>query len=254
MRFASIGSGSGGNGTLVQSGDTTILIDCGFPLGETLRRLARAGVPAESLSAVCVTHEHSDHVAGVAKLAARYELPVYASLGSWRSMEGSAPARLFRRLIADVPEQIGALRITPVPVPHDAREPLQFVVDDGCERVGVLTDVGSLTPHMVSCYSSLDALVLECNHDAGMLASGPYPAFLKSRVGGALGHLSNDQSVAFLDAIDRQSLKHLVAAHLSAKNNTPGLVRAALGSIAAAHTALHVQIADQAAGLEWVCV
>lgn len=228
MRFAPLGSGSKGNATLIEGGDTRLLLDCGFALAELERRLAALGVAAETLSAVLVTHEHGDHLRGVGALARRYGLPVWMTTGTrrqgWRA--GLPEPRCFSSHQGDF--AIGSLRVHPFPVPHDASEPAQFVLEHDGARLGVFTDAGAVTPHIVERLQGCDALMLECNHDPGMLARGPYPPFLQARVGGAFGHLNNRQAADLLKRIDHRRLRHLVAAHLSEKNNTPALARSAL--------------------------
>ncbi|MCC7485140.1 MAG: MBL fold metallo-hydrolase [Burkholderiales bacterium] len=229
MRFASLGSGSRGNALLVECEGTRVLLDCGFGLAEVTARLARIGIEPGALDAIVVTHEHGDHGGGVARLAARYGLPVYLTHGTLAEL-GPDRAALANAVLIDTaaPAAIGALEVRPYPVPHDAREPVQFVFSDGAVMLGVLTDTGRHTPHIARALSGAQALVLECNHDADMLANGPYPASLKSRIAGPMGHLANGAAADLLRAIDTSRLQHVVAAHLSEKNNTPRHARAAL--------------------------
>ena len=161
MRFASLGSGSEGNGLLVESGATRILVDCGFRLSETVRRLARLGLAPSDLAAVLVTHEHDDHVGGVARFARRYDLPVYLTYGTLVALglRGSMMPRV-SLIDSHSPFAIGDLEVHPYPVPHDAREPSQFVFSDGDRRLGLLTDTGDSTPHIERMLSGIDALVL----------------------------------------------------------------------------------------------
>lgn len=227
MRFASLGSGSRGNALLVEAGRTRILLDCGFSVRETETRLARLGVEARQLDAILVTHEHDDHVGGVARLAARHGIPVWLTHGTLRVTPAisGAQVRVFD------PHQrftLGDLEVEPFPVPHDAAEPAQYVFGDGAHRLGVLTDIGEPTPHVAATLSGCDALVLECNHDAEMLARGPYAPPLKRRIAGRLGHLDNGTAAALLASLDNRRLRHLVASHLSETNNTPELARNAL--------------------------
>jgi phosphoribosyl 1,2-cyclic phosphodiesterase len=226
IRVAMLGSGSRGNATLVQCGSTTVMVDCGFFLREAEQRLGRWGVLADQLSAILVTHEHADHLGGVARLARKHHIPVYMTHGTFAAWDDPLVPRVHRF----PPEQsfrIGELDVQPFPVPHDAREPAHFVFSDGTRRVGVISDAGSVTAHMRAALSGLDALLLEFNHDVGMLARGPYPPPLKARVGGHLGHLSNIQSAALLREIDCTRLQHLALTHISEKNNTPDLALAA---------------------------
>lgn len=251
MRFASLGSGSEGNGLVVEANGTVVLIDCGFGLRETAARLARLGLAPTALAAILVTHEHSDHVGGVPAFAARHGIPVWATFGTLavvsERFEGMTQVYGFD---SHDPFAIGALEIMPIPVPHDAREPVQYVLGDGARRVGVLTDLGVSTPHVEASLSGCDALVLECNHDAAMLANGDYPYPLKQRIAGRFGHLDNDAAAGILGRIDASRLKHLVAAHLSKQNNTPELARAALAT-ALGCAPDWIGIADQAAGFDW---
>lgn len=251
MRFASIGSGSEGNGLVVEAGATRVMIDCGFGARDCATRLARVGLTPDALSAIIVTHEHSDHVGGVPAFAGRHGIPVWLTFGTLSSV-GERFAGMDRVYGFDSHDNfaVGDLAILPFPVPHDAREPVQFVVSDGAVRVGVVTDLGMSTPHVQASLSGLDALVLECNHDAELLANGAYPDVLKARVGGDRGHLSNAQAGALLARLGAGKLQHVIAAHLSEKNNRPELARAAL-SQALGCAPEWVAVARQDAGLDW---
>ncbi|MBI3344740.1 MAG: MBL fold metallo-hydrolase [Gammaproteobacteria bacterium] len=249
MRFASLGSGSRGNALLIEHGDSCVLVDCGFTLAETERRLARLEKSAEQLTAVLVTHEHADHVGGVGLLARKYSLPVWMTPGTWSPARfGDIPRLNF--FSSHTPFTLGCLQIHPFPVPHDAREPAQFVFDDGRHRAGLLTDTGRSTAHIEEMLNRCDALLLECNHDPAMLTNGHYSASLKQRVGGPLGHLSNDQAAQLLARLDHSRLQHVVAMHLSEHNNTPQLACRALCE-ALRCTEEEVIVADQRAGLAW---
>ena len=258
MRFASLGSGSRGNATLVEEGSTRLLVDCGFSAREAERRLLRLGCEPGQLSGILVTHEHNDHLHGVYTLARRYGLRVWMTQGTWRAGEETA-ARTARSLRAwGMPElfsshepfTVGDLRVDPFPVPHDAREPSQFLLSNGAVRLGLLTDVGRTTAHIEAQLDGCHALVLECNHDVQMLAEGRYPASVKARIAGPQGHLSNAQAAALLGGLDRSHMQHVVAAHLSEQNNAPALVRAALS--AALDCEPHwITLASQREGFGW---
>ncbi|MEZ5543196.1 MAG: MBL fold metallo-hydrolase [Pseudomonadota bacterium] len=249
MRFASLGSGSRGNATLVEAGATLVLVDCGFSVREAERRLARLGRCARDLAALLVTHEHTDHVRGVAALARKYALPVWLTRGTW-SMLRERDLPDVRFCDGHQAFAIDDLQVAPFTVPHDAREPCQYVFADGARRLGVITDTGRMTPHIRACLDRCDALLLECNHDAALLAAGPYPPSLKQRVGGPLGHLSNDQAAELLASLDTTRLQHVVAAHLSDKNNRPELARAALAD-GLGCAANWIGVAGQERGLDW---
>lgn len=252
LRFALLGSGSRGNGLLVECGPTTILVDCGFTLKETERRLARLGRVAENLCAILVTHEHGDHVDGVGPLARKYNIPVWLTSGTHAALGATRTDRLPQhRLFSSQDDfSVDGIAVHPYTVPHDAREPCQFVFSDGARRLGLLTDAGHITAHIETQLRGCDALILECNHDADMLSRGPYSESLKQRVGGPLGHLNNDASAALLVSLETGRLQHIVAAHLSEKNNTPWLVHSALGAVLGGE-ARRVEIASQEGGLAW---
>lgn len=250
MRFALLGSGSEGNALVVEVGSTRLLLDCGFSASETLLRLQRLQLEAASISGILVTHEHSDHIGGVARLARRFDLPVWMTHGTLRVQPQSLAGVTVHEISPHQRFGIGDIEIQPCPVPHDAAEPVQYVFSDGARRLGVLTDTGHITPHIEAVFGACHALVLECNHDAGMLRTGPYPAKLKQRVGGRFGHLNNEQAASFLASLDTGCLQHIVAAHLSAQNNTPELAVSAL-STALACREEEIGVAGQTTGLDW---
>ncbi|MDF1780273.1 MAG: MBL fold metallo-hydrolase [Alcanivoracaceae bacterium] len=254
MRFASLGSGSKGNGTLVACGNDMLLIDCGFTLKETERRLDNLGVRGEDLSAVLVTHEHGDHIRSVGALARRYKLPVYASFGSRMAVDQGRYALNGCDVVEVRPQRsffVGEIECLPVPVPHDAREPCQFVFTWRGRVLGVLTDLGSLTPCVVESYCECDSLLLECNHDLQMLLNGPYPTSLIRRVGGNFGHLSNDQAAALLKHCNVDRLQHLVLSHVSEQNNKPEHATAAVFRVVETGQE-RIRVASQNQGFDWL--
>jgi len=234
MRFASLGSGSGGNCSLIEAGETRVLLDSGFAAKEVEARLKQLGVEPDTVQAILVTHEHHDHTKGVGAYARRYKLPVWMTAGTHRQNRcGELPqVEVFNCHNGGF--TIGELTVEPFPVPHDAVEPAQFVFSSNGSRLGMLTDIGFYTPHIVETLKGCDALFLECNHDPDMLANGPYPPSLQARVAGRLGHLSNAQAAEFLQQLDHDRLQHIVAAHLSERNNRPELVREAMASVSTA--------------------
>ena len=253
MRFASLGSGSLGNALVAEAGGTRVMLDCGFTLAETEARLARAGLEPSDLSGIIVTHEHGDHADGVFPFARRHATPVwmtYGTLAALRESGASVENCPIRLVDAAVAFPVGDRLVQPFTVPHDAREPVQYVISDGARRLGVLTDAGCATAHIAASLSGCDALVLECNYDAVMLESGPYPPSLKARIAGRLGHLDNRTSGEILAGLDRGRLKHVIAAHLSQTNNTPALARAALAAALACDPG-SVPVATQEEGFSW---
>jgi len=250
IRFASLGSGSAGNALLVESGATCLMVDCGFGQRETIRRLARLERAPEQLTGILVTHEHGDHVGGVFPFARRHGLPVWLSHGTFSACRSAARGVELRIIDGDAAFCVEALEVQPFPVPHDAREPLQFVFSDGNRRLGLLTDAGEITRHMRDVLSGVDGLILECNHDAGMLASSSYPLSLQRRIAGRLGHLENGAAAGLLRDIDASRLQHLVAAHLSEQNNHPSLAVSALAAAMGCSDEL-IGVACPEAGFNW---
>lgn len=251
MRFASLGSGSQGNALIVDAGETRVMVDCGFSTKMATARLARLGAAPDDLAAILVTHEHGDHVGGVFALARRHRLPVYLTHGTHAAASrGVASLPECRVIDGHTPFAIEDLEVTPFPVPHDAREPVQYAFGDGLHRLGVLTDTGSITPHIVDVLQACDALVLECNHDHAMLAASRYPSALKQRIAGRFGHLENQQAATLLRRIDAGRLQHLVAAHLSQENNRPELAVRALASALDCGDEW-IGVADQDGGFGW---
>ena len=252
LRFASLGSGSAGNATVVAYGDDdsprAILVDCGFSARETEKRLLRLGISPSSIEAVLITHEHGDHARGLSAFSRRYDIPVFMSEGTCIAgeFEGLLNLRFIRGGLAF---EVAGFSVKPVTVAHDAREPVQFVLGVNGARLGILTDLGSITPNVVTSFSGCDALLVEANHDVDMLARGPYPASLQRRVGGAWGHLNNEQCRDLLEQLDLGATKCLVVGHISAKNNCLERVKQSLSAVTQALP--KVVFASQDEGFEW---
>jgi phosphoribosyl 1,2-cyclic phosphodiesterase len=250
VRFASLGSGSEGNGLVVEAGATRVLMDCGFGLADSVARLARLGLAPSDLAGIVVTHEHSDHIGGVGRLARKFGLPVWLTAGT-RVMAQDLDGVAVQVIDSHAAFSVDGLEIQPYPVPHDAREPVQYVFGDGNRRLGVLTDTGCSTPHIEAMLAGVDALVLECNHDAAMLEKGPYPASLKRRVGGRFGHLENGQSATLLAKLRHDKLQCVMAAHVSKTNNTAALAQQALAQVLDCADD-EVRVACQRTGFDWI--
>ena len=250
MRFASLGSGSSGNALVVECGATRVMMDCGFGVTETKERLERVGLAPGALAGIVVTHEHDDHLGGVAAFAKRYAIPVYLTRGTGMSLPEDFPAVLVRYIDSHSPFAVDAVLIDPIPVPHDAREPVQYTFSDGAVRLGVVTDLGCITQHVVDRLTGCEALVVECNHDLDMLMTGPYPVSLKQRVSGRFGHLSNVDAGHLVACLDRSRLRHLIAAHLSQQNNTRQLAVEALATAAGCEREW-IGVADPEEGFPW---
>ena len=257
MRFRSLGSGSSGNATVVEAGSgtniTRLLIDCGLKPKVLLERLGIAGLAPAQIGAIFITHEHSDHIGCARHWAVRHRTPVWMSDGTHLAAGESDFDGMLRLAQDGAPIDLGELQVTPFTVPHDAREPLQLSCSDGDRKLGVLTDLGHGTAHVLAHLAGCHALLLECNLDADMLAAGPYPAFLRQRVGGRFGHLSNVDAAQIAHSLDHAGLNHVVAAHLSRQNNHPALARAAV-ALALGRSESDIGVATQETGCDWISV
>jgi phosphoribosyl 1,2-cyclic phosphodiesterase len=255
IRFKSLGSGSSGNATVIQARSETLLthllVDCGLGIRQLDARLGRAGMLAEQIDAIFITHEHTDHTGCAWRLALRERIPIWMSHGTYMAIGEPDLEGLLRIACDGAIIEVGALQVRPFTVPHDAREPLQLTCTDGATRLGVLTDLGHATPHVLEQLTGCGTLLLECNHDPGMLSASRYPAFLKLRVGGAYGHLANHAAAEIARAIQPAGLKQVVAAHLSEQNNRPDLAREALAAALACATS-DIQVAEAGTGSGWL--
>lgn len=257
LRFRNLGSGSTGNATVVEADDggrpTRLLIDCGLGPRELARRLGEAGLAVGDLDGIFVTHEHSDHIGSACKVALKHRIPLWTSHGTWLAIGAPELDGLLRLARDGEAIELGAMQLRPFTVPHDAREPLQLRLSDGASCLGVLTDLGHATPHLLEQLAGCRTMLLECNHDPELLAASAYPWFLKRRVGGALGHLANPLAGAIASALVGHGLRHVVAAHLSRQNNRPELALAALASADGCST-LELGVADPVHGTDWIAV
>jgi phosphoribosyl 1,2-cyclic phosphodiesterase len=249
MRFCSIGSGSSGNALIANAGQTHVMVDCGLAVKHAVSRLAEKGVEPTQISAIFVTHEHSDHIGGVARFANRYNTPVYATRGTAMALNGIRP-ELVNVIDPHDVFAVGDVQLAPFLVPHDAREPTQIVLSDGERKLGVVTDLGSITQHVVDSLNGVHSLVLECNHDEQLLQASSYPYSLKKRILGSWGHLSNQQAADLLSRIDRSKLTHLIAAHLSEENNRPEFAQDALAGVLSCKPS-EIEAACQQEGFDW---
>jgi phosphoribosyl 1,2-cyclic phosphodiesterase len=253
IRFKSLGSGSTGNACVVEhAGESAarLLVDCGFGYKQLLARLAQADLGPHQLDAIFITHEHGDHIGCAATLALRFQLPIWMSAGTYAAIGSPDLGGLLRIARDGESFEVGSMVASPFTVPHDAREPLQLCCSHGTSRLGILTDLGHATDHVLDNLQACSALLLECNHDADLLAQSAYPEFLKSRVSGPHGHLSNAHAAKIAAAVGHSGLKLVVAAHLSVQNNTPALAYSAL-SQAVAQSGTRVVLADAGSGCSW---
>lgn len=255
MEFASLGSGSAGNCTVIRCEDRCVLVDCGFSLRETTQRLALLRLRPEQVTDILVTHEHSDHLGGVALLANRYGVAVHVTEGTCSSalfQKKPVKSELIRIVVGGQSLDVGPLKVDVIAVPHDANEPVQFTLQSSAGKLGVISDLGHVPDAVVQAYQDCNALMLEHNHDPVMLAQGPYPYSLKRRVGGPYGHLSNLQAAQFLRAIMHDDLQQVVAIHLSETNNAEYLVAESVDSICGRQVPFTFSAATQGRGFGWM--
>ena len=226
MRIVALASGSTGNAILVDDGLTRILVDCGIGPRTAAQRLLANGVRPEDVTAVVITHEHIDHVRGIAQAVTKWSWKVIGSAGTIRGLPASIrqEARIVRERV-----HVGGLELELIPVAHDANEPTAYAITSRATgiRAGIAHDLGEPSQRLIAAFRGADLLCIEANHDAEMLRTGPYPAFLKARVASNTGHLSNDQSAAFIDAVSTRALRAVLLLHLSQTNNTPAVACAA---------------------------
>ncbi len=235
---------------MIESGETRLLVDSGFSCKELVHRLSLRNISPSSITAVLVTHEHGDHFNGVPAFANKYKTPVWMSHGTSLTPKVS---RLKNYNIFNGHESffVEHIEVLPVPVPHDSREASQFVFKAENRKVGLLTDLGHISPFIKRQFAACNILLLEFNHDTHLLNTGRYPQSLKYRVGGNFGHLSNAQASNFLTQEVTSHLTHLIAMHVSEENNTMALVNEAVGN-AFPDEVINFQIACQEKGFEWI--
>ncbi len=220
--YYSVASGSSGNCAVWRT-DTTVLIDLGVSVRALTRALREIGLEMRDISAVLLTHEHTDHIKGLATFVKKYDIPVYATFGTAAAILHQLPRaqKNLRTFSGGERFTIGTLQVRSMPIPHDAAEPVAYRIDGGGHRLGYVTDLGFLPDDIVRTISGCDTIVLESNHDVDMLRTGPYPMYLKQRIRGPRGHLSNGDCADSAGALVRAGARRLILAHLSEKNNTP---------------------------------
>ena len=220
--IASLNSGSNGTCYYIGNEREAVLVDAGISCRETEKRMARIGLSMQKVKAIFISHEHSDHIRGLGVLARKYKLPVYVTDGTAHYC-GDVPKELCINLAGYQPVHIGSLEITAFPKHHDAIEPHSFIVTDGDVRVGIFTDIGTPCEHLIRHFAQCHAAFLEANYDEAMLEAGRYPFYLKRRIRGGKGHLSNRQALQVFIDHKPHYMSHLLLAHLSKDNNDPEL-------------------------------
>lgn len=228
MRLVSIASGSSGNCIYIGSDNTHILVDAGISNKRIEQGLHEIGLKGSELHGVVITHEHSDHVKGLGVLARRYAVPIYGTqetleeISSMKSL-GEYPRELLKPILPDVEFAIGDLELQPFSIDHDAANPVAYRVRHEKKSVAVATDMGHFDQYVIDHLQGLDALLLESNHDVNMLQTGPYPYYLKRRILGDHGHLSNENAGRLLTYVLHDNMKHILLGHLSKENNYEAL-------------------------------
>jgi len=222
--ITSLNSGSNGNCYYIGNGEEAVLIDAGISCRETEKRMQRLGLLMSTVKAIFISHEHTDHVSGLAVLAKKYQLPVYITTGTHFYSGIQIEASLVKPLLAYEPVTVGELTITAFPKLHDAAEPHSFVVHNSKVKVGVFTDIGKPCEHVIRNFKECNAAFLEANYDEVMLERGSYPQHLKNRIRGGKGHLSNAQALLLFRMHKASYFSHLLLSHLSKNNNHPQLV------------------------------
>ncbi len=228
MRLCSIASGSSGNCVYVGSDTTHLLMDVGISGKRTEAGLEALGLTMKDIDAICITHEHADHISGLGVLSRKYGVPVYATCGTLEAIRntsslGRIDESLFREITPDERCTIKDISLYPVRTSHDAADPVAYRIDHDGRRVGILTDLGCYNDYTVECLRNLDLLYLEANHDVHMLQVGPYPYYLKQRILGERGHLSNESAGKLLSRLLHDNMQAIVLGHLSKENNLPEL-------------------------------
>ena len=224
MRLCSIASGSSGNCIYVGSEATHLLVDVGISGKKIEAGLHSLGLTGHDIDGILVTHEHSDHIAGLGVLSRKYGIPIFATRGTIGAIlknggKNAPESSFFHEIEADSRLIIKDLAVSPMRISHDAAEPVAYRIGYGGKRVAVCTDLGVYNDYTVECLRGMDALLLEANHDVNMLQVGPYPYYLKQRILGDRGHLSNENSGRLLSRILHDDLKAILLGHLSKENN-----------------------------------
>lgn len=228
MDILSLRSGSRGNASLVSGGNTKLLVDCGVSGKSVTSALADVDVYPEDISAIAVTHEHIDHIAGIGVMMRRYHIPVWANAATWTAMEsqvGKIDKSLVNIFDNDSSFEIGEIGVKPFSIPHDAADPVGYSFMCGDEKVAVATDIGELKKDLFEAIRGSKTVLLESNHDVNMLEIGKYPPQLKRRIRGKLGHLSNDDAGRAAEFLVRLGTERIILGHLSEENNYPDLAR-----------------------------
>lgn len=234
MKYCAIASGSNGNCYYVANGGDAVLVDVGINTKHVLLRMCALGIEPESIKAIFITHEHTDHICGLSVFCKRFQIPVYITAGSYKGSKLNLPPHLVHIIAANDKVQIGSLAIYGIPKYHDAKEPCSFMLSNGQLNLAIITDIGQGCDNVKRAIKHADILLLESNYDAEMLRTGRYSYYLKNRISAGWGHISNAESLALFMEHKSSRLKHLILGHLSGQNNTEELVRDTFSEVAGA--------------------
>jgi phosphoribosyl 1,2-cyclic phosphodiesterase len=256
LRFRVLGSGSGGNASLVEASGTRLLLDAGLGPRELLERLQSAGVDPAALAGIFLSHEHGDHAKGAASFSRKWGVPLFGTRGTYAALGlGALDIACYRVIRAGESVQLGELSVQAVGVPHDAAEPVAFVVTSGRACLGHATDLGHFSRPVVDAFRDCDALLVESNYDPEMLRGGPYPWSLKERILSSVGHLSNGDVARYLTSGLSPACQRLVLAHVSQNNNHPELVRMSAEAALRRRGRMEVQVTiSEPDGTSWLAV
>lgn len=230
MKYCALASGSNGNCYYIADGEDTVLIDVGINAKHVELRMANAGIDPATIKAIFITHEHTDHIRGLAVFCKRYQIPVYITKGSYQGSRLQLPEHLMHIIRQDEQVNVGNLSVYGIPKYHDAQEPCSFLVSNGETNIAVLTDIGRVCDNVRQAIQQTDVLLLEANYDEGMLNAGRYPFFLKNRIRNGWGHLSNRVALEVFLACRTPRLRHLILGHLSGENNDVDLIQEVFAS------------------------
>ena len=253
MKFCSLGSGSSGNSYLVSKNYTNIIVDCGFSLSELEGRMSQKEIKPSEITAIFLTHEHDDHSKGAFALAEKYNKPIYLTYGTFKMCQKRIKKsyNLTINIISPLDSlELDDFMVNVIPVPHDAREPVQFKFESEKTTLAIVTDLGFGNKELINSIQNINALILESNHDKNLLNKSRYPKNLKDRIRSNYGHLSNEESLEILKKINLDNLKWLGAAHLSKENNSPELVKDAWKKVYSDQ----INIIDPDFGMPWVSI
>lgn len=227
MIIRTLASGSSGNAVLLQTGPSSILVDAGISCRKITQRLKSCGLCVEDLDGILITHEHSDHICGLSTLVKHHTVSIYASNGTCAAIADKYPCT--RDSLMAFPAgsyfNLGAFTVTSFSTPHDAADPVGYLISDGSKTAAIMTDLGVIPDHITELVTGAETVMLETNHDVDMLRNGPYPYPLQARILGQLGHLCNETAADFAVHLAQNGTHTLILAHLSRENNTPELAR-----------------------------